>query len=62
MKPRINKKPIIVASTSKDPKIQALCKFNLNNMLKDLRKKSTIMTVFGIKKTFNKNDLLRYNQ
>lgn len=56
MRPRIQKHPILVASTIQDETIQDLCKFNRKQSHKQKTIKSYILMCFGIKKTITKTE------
>lgn len=60
MKSRIRKHPILVASTSEDAAIQELCAFNRKQAHKTSKKKSYILTCWGIKKTISKKEYEHY--
>lgn len=60
MRPRIQKHPTLVASTTSDETIQDLCKFNRRQHHKESKKKSYILMVFGIKKTITKKEYNDY--
>lgn len=59
MRPRIQKHPVLVASTSSDTTIQDLCRFNRKQSHKAPHK-SYILTCFGIKKTITKREYDEY--
>ena len=59
MRPRIQKHPVLVASTTNDATIQDLCRFNRKQSHKALHK-SYILTCFGIKKTITKQEYNDY--
>jgi mannose-1-phosphate guanylyltransferase len=54
MRPRIQKHPTLVASTTSDETIQDLCRFNRKQPHKEKTIKSYILMCFGIKKTITK--------
>lgn len=54
MRPRIQKHPTLVASTTQDETIQDLCRFNRKQSHKQKTIKSYILMCFGIKKTITK--------
>lgn len=60
-RPRIKPKSVILASTTNDPKIQALCKFNRDQLFS---KKGKIYTIscFGIKKQVSKEEYDTFNK
>lgn len=54
MRPRIQKHPVLVASTTSDETIQSLCSHNRKQSHKEKTIKSYILMCFGIKKTITK--------
>ena len=54
MRPRIQKHPTLVASTTQDETIQSLCSHNRKQSHKERTIKSYILMCFGIKKTITK--------
>lgn len=60
MRPRINKTPKLVASSSNDETIQDLCRFNRRQSHKESKKKSYILICFGLKKTISKKEYNDY--
>lgn len=54
MRPRIKTIPKIVASSSNDEVIQDLCRFNRKQSHKESKRKSYILTCWGLKKTIPK--------
>ena len=56
MRPRIQKHPKLVASTTSDETIQSLCRFNRKQSHKEKTIKSYILMCFGIKKTITKSE------
>jgi mannose-1-phosphate guanylyltransferase len=56
MRPRIQKHPKLVASTTSDETIQDLCRFNRKQSHKEKTIKSYILICFGIKKTITKSE------
>jgi hypothetical protein len=54
MRPRIQKHPTLVASTTNDATIQDLCRFNRKQSHKQKTVKSYILMCFGTKKTITK--------
>lgn len=54
MRPRIQKHPTLVASTTQDETIQSLCSYNRKQSHKQKTIKSYILMCFGIKKTITK--------
>lgn len=61
MRPRINKHPVIVASSTEDTTIQDLCRFNRKQSHKTRTIKSYILTCWGLKKTITKTEYDYYN-
>lgn len=60
MRPRIQKHPTLVASTTSDETIQELCAYNRRQAYKSNKKKSYILICFGIKKTITKQEYNDY--
>lgn len=60
MRPRISRQPKLVASSTDDTTIQDLCRFNRRQSHKESKKKSYILTMFGIKKTITKQEYNDY--
>ena len=56
MRPRIQKHPILVASTTQDETIQDLCRFNRKQSHKEKTIKSYILTCWSLKKTITKRE------
>jgi hypothetical protein len=56
MRPRIQKHPTLVASTTSDETTQDLCRFNRKQSHKEKTIKSYILMCFGIKKTITKSE------
>jgi hypothetical protein len=54
MRPRITKTPKLVVSSSNDETIQNLCRFNRKQSHKESKRKSYILTCWGLKKTISK--------
>lgn len=61
MRPRIQKHPTLVASTTSDETIQDLCRFNRKQSHKEKTIKSYILMCFGMKKTITKSEYDYYN-
>lgn len=61
MRPRIQKTPTLVASTTNDATIQDLCKFNRKQSHKEKTIKSYILTCWGHKKIITKTEYDYYN-
>lgn len=61
MRPRIQRHPTLVASTTSDETIQDLCRFNRKQSHKQRTIKSYILTCWGIKKTISKTEYDYYN-
>lgn len=60
MRPRISHQPKLVASSTNDATIQDLCRFNRKQSHKDPKKKSYILTCFGLKKTISEREYNDY--
>lgn len=60
MRPRIKKHQTLVASTSNDETIQSLCRFNRKQSYKESKKKSYILTCWGLKKTISEREYNDY--
>lgn len=56
MRPRIQKHPTLVASTTSDETIQSLCAYNRKQSHKEKTIKSYILTCWGLKKTITKTE------
>ena len=56
MRPRIQKHPTLVASTTSDETIQDLCRFNRKQSHKEKTIKSYILTCWGLTKTITKRE------
>lgn len=54
MRPRISHQPKLVASSTNDATIQDLCRFNRKQSHKESKRKSYILTCWGLKKTISK--------
>jgi hypothetical protein len=61
MRKRIQRKPVLVASSSNDATIQDLCRFNRKQSHKEKTIKSYTLMCFGIKKTITKSEYDYYN-
>lgn len=54
-RPRLNKQPLLVASTSNDFATQTICKHN-NRLINKTKKTSYILTCFGKSKNITKQE------
>ena len=61
MRPRIQRKSALVASSVDDATIQDLCRFNRKQSHKESKRKSYILTCWGLKKTITKTEYDYYN-
>lgn len=60
MRPRIQKHPTLVASTTQDETIQSLCSYNRKQSYKEKTIKSYILICWGLKKTITKTEYDHY--
>ena len=60
MRPRIQRKSALVASSTDDATIQDLCRFNRKQSHKESKRKSYILTCWGLKKTISKAEYDMY--
>ena len=62
MRPRIQRKPVLVASSKEDTTIQDLCAYNRRTHKQTPKtNKSYILTCWGLKKTITKTEYDYYN-
>lgn len=60
MRKRIQRKSVLVASSVDDATIQDLCRFNRKQSHKESKRKSYILTCWGLKKTISKAEYDMY--